>query len=108
MEQNTLEKDQLSYQTLGRLALEKWRTIISENIYASDVDFQDLVKFHFANNFSTLNEELTAFGQAVSKELEPLVAENNRNENLPQLRQYNALGSRIDMVIHHPAYVAAG
>lgn len=95
-------------QQIGRNALYQWRDQIKKNIYREDSDFKHLIKFHFQKNFAELDRKLADFGEVVAVELEPLVAENNQHDHLPKLKSYDALGNRIDEVVHHPSYIEAG
>lgn len=108
MEEKTIEKNKISYQQLGRMALETWSAEIQKNIYTNDADLMHLIKFHFKNNFKDVNKALTLFGEEVIKKLEPLVQENNLSDNLPKLKAYDSLGNRVDDIVHHPSYIAAG
>ncbi len=89
----------------GRRALDDWNKAINQNIYTTDEDFQHSVSLYFQSRF---DEELTAFGDKVVKELEPLVQENHLPQNLPRIDHYDALGCKIDKIVHHPSYEAAG
>lgn len=93
---------------IGRDAFASWQTDIQKNIYAQDKDYIHTIQFTFGNEFARVNAELDHFGEIVPTELERLVSENNLALNLPRLDQYNAIGTRIDKVVHHPSYIAAG
>lgn len=89
---------------LGRQALEAWKMAIQKNIYQIDSDF----KHSIALFRPSLDRELFQFGERVAKELEPLVIENNLNENLPRIERYNGIGQSEERIVHHPTYEAAG
>jgi len=93
---------------LARDAFTEWQHEIKKNIYTSDKDFIHTIQFSFQQDFAKINAELEAFGNAVVTKLEPLVNENNLAANLPRLDAYNAIGERVDKVIHHPTYQEAG
>lgn len=93
---------------IARDALADWEKEIQQNIYAQDGDYIHTVQFTFHPAFSRIHTELNQFGQIVPNELEALVSENNLSLNLPRLYSYNAIGERIDEVVHHPSYVQAG
>ena len=96
-------------QALGRAALIAWEKESQRNIYSSDPDFKHTIAFGFEKEtYPQLNAELTLYGEAVAMHLEPLVAENNLDRNLPYIKRCDALGNQIDEIIHHPSYVDAG
>jgi acyl-CoA dehydrogenase len=93
---------------LARVALTSWQEEIKKNIYTHDEDYIHSIQFSFADDFERLDSELKHFGGIVPTELDRLVSENNLALNLPRLEPYNAIGERIDQVVHHPAYIEAG
>lgn len=93
---------------IGRDAFASWQVDIQKNIYALDDDFIHTIQFTFGKDFARINTELDHFGKIVPTELERLVSENNLPSNLPRLDQYNAIGTRVDKVVHHPSYIEAG
>lgn len=94
--------------TIAREALAKWQLDASLNCYKTDLDLVHSMAYSFQDNFKDFNKELENFAGRVTCELEPLVNRNNLAENLPQLEAYDAFGNRIDKIIHHPYYHAAG
>lgn len=102
-----MDESQISNQ-LSRDELHHWQNDIHKNIYSDDVDLVHTVSFSFPQESKRIHEELMKFGDEVVNKLEPLVHENNLAMNLPQLELYNALGERINKVVHHPSYIDAG
>jgi len=94
-----------SYQ-FQRADLEKWKEELLKNPYLEDEDFRDSVSRYLGGTGA--EEKLTQFAQTVVTELEPLVQENHRPENLPRVERYDAIGRPVERVVHHPAYSAAG
>lgn len=92
----------------GRLALGRWKEAISHNSYAADSDFRHSVSYHLPNLSEKLDIELEDFAGTIVNKVEPLVAENNRPENLPRLDHYDGIGNRIETIVHHPSYAAIG
>lgn len=90
----------------GRNALEAWQKAIQQNIYQIDEDFKHSIHFYFPEN-SSLDQELTVFAEKIA-ELDCLVMENNLASNLPRIEPYNGIGQKIERIIHHPTYEAAG
>lgn len=93
---------------IGRKGLAAWQTATQKNIYQKNPDFRHSVAFYSPKKFSEIDKELTTFADQVIHELEPLVAENNLSQNLPRIEHDNAIGQKIEKVVHHPAYEAAG
>lgn len=90
-----------------RIYLDKWENDLKEQIMTDDSSLMQTYKNYFADDPQFLTT-LKKFAHTVSHQLEPVVIENNQDLNLPQLQQYNAIGERIDEVIHHPSYIEAG
>lgn len=93
---------------VARDALKKWQQDIKKNVYTGDSDFIHSIKFYFPDDFARINSLLQQFGHEVANNLEPLVNENNLPINLPRLENYDAIGNRIDRILHHPSYLQAG
>lgn len=100
-----IEETQPNNQNARDYLLE-WRNEIQKNIFTIDTDYQHSVQFSF-NQHLKLQEELTDFG-AKAVLLDQLVIENNLAQNLPRLERYDGIGQRIETIVHHPNYIAAG
>ena len=94
--------------TQGRLALAAWEKEIKANSYQTDTDFRHSVSYHLPHHPKSLDEELEAFADVILNLVEPLVAENNRPENLPRIARYDGIGNKIEEIVHHPSYAKAG
>jgi acyl-CoA dehydrogenase len=97
----------------SREALAAWQKEIKKNSFKNDADFRHSVSYHLSDQFDSiefdrLEKELEAFAHTVLNEVEILVAENNRPENLPRIAKYDGIGNRIETIIHHPSYAASG
>lgn len=92
----------------GREDMRQWQKAITQNPYEIDPEFQHCIQYYLSSSCPNLSHELHAFAERIIKELEPLVIENNLAANLPRLESYNGIGERIDTIIHHPSYIAAG
>ncbi len=93
---------------IARNAFTQWESDIQKNCYTSDSDYRHTIQFYFPDDFTRIDAELEAFGKEVVTHLESVVKENNLALNLPRLNPYDAIGKRIDKVVHHPTYVEAG
>ncbi len=92
----------------SRQALEVWREAIQQNPYLTDADIKHSIAFYLGKECPTINQELTHFAERIVRELEPLVIENNLSQNLPRIEHYDGIGRRVEQVVHHPTYEAAG
>lgn len=86
----------------------KWQKEIKANSFTQDADFRHTVSYYLPDLTASFEEELEAFAHTILNEVEPLVAENNLPQNLPRLAAYDGMGNRINKIIHHPTYAAAG
>ena len=91
----------------ARDSLGEWQQALHENIYTSNLALQHSIAMYLTDA-QTLQQDLTSFAAQIPGTLLPLVAENNYRYNWPRLEPYDAIGNRIDQIIHHPNYVAAG
>lgn len=92
----------------SREALAAWQKEIKKNSYLNDADFKHSISYYLPQKSKTLEKELEEFADIVVNKVEPLVAENNRAENLPRIERYDGIGNRVEKIVHHPSYVAAG
>lgn len=89
----------------AREAFAAWRQRTAGNWYSEDAHTQSLLaRFGLDKD----DPELIAFGRACANEIDTLVRENNRDENLPRLRRYDSDGNRIEAIEHHPTYREIG
>ena len=86
--------------------LATWQQRLKQNPYETDVDFKHSVEMYFKD--PSLKKALTLFAEKIVCELEPLVAENNYRFNWPRLEKYDGVGERVEKIVHHPSYIAAG
>jgi acyl-CoA dehydrogenase len=89
----------------ARAAFSAWRERTARNWYEDDSHLRSLLAHHGLRDDA---EELVAFGATCSQLIEPLVRENNRDENLPRLRRYDADGNLVEAIEHHPTYRQIG
>ncbi|OGT31221.1 MAG: hypothetical protein A3E87_04215 [Gammaproteobacteria bacterium RIFCSPHIGHO2_12_FULL_35_23] len=80
---------------------------MADNVYLTNHSFQHSFELYFLHD-QELKKKLIEFGKQVAEDLLPLVAENNYRLNLPRLEPYDGIGNRLDHIIHHPSYEAAG
>lgn len=92
----------------GRDAFAEWQKRCQKNCFQEDQDYQHSLAFAFGDHYKNVVDALKQFGAQVPTQLEMAVAENNLAINLPYLRLYDAIGNRIDEVVHDLSYVKAG
>ncbi|MBW1881134.1 MAG: acyl-CoA dehydrogenase family protein [Deltaproteobacteria bacterium] len=91
--------------TEARDHLTAWRAQVEQNSFEVDAHLQSLLT-HYGRE--GLSERLHPFGALCATELDALIRENNRDENLPRLARYDDLGNRVEAVDFHPTYHAIG
>jgi alkylation response protein AidB-like acyl-CoA dehydrogenase len=87
----------------ARVSFDAWRERTHRDWLADDPHFRAVVARH-----GVRVDELADHARVCAQQIDPLVRENNRDENLPRLRRYDGLGNRIEAVDHHPTYAAIG
>ena len=87
----------------ARNALVGWASGLEASAWDADSHLASLLRFH-----GRPHEANQAFGAVVSGTLDRLIRENNRDENLPQLRRWDAVGRRTEEVVFHPSYLEIG
>jgi len=102
-------EETLACHDVGRDNMRKWLARTKENAYLQNHDFIHSLAFWLAEEHSDqLHQDLSHYGDKVSTELESHAAENDLRFNNPRIDPYNGIGERIDKVVHHPSYAAAG
>ncbi|MSP70843.1 MAG: acyl-CoA dehydrogenase [Myxococcales bacterium] len=92
-----------------RAALSRWQVVKSLNYFEQDAFLQRLLLHHLGPaGFEAERAGLSDFGGVCATTLDELIRENNRDEHLPVLRRYDAIGRRTEEVIFHPSYLESG
>ncbi|HQP44588.1 MAG TPA: hypothetical protein PLV66_13015, partial [Thermoanaerobaculales bacterium] len=92
----------------ARSDLDAWRAAAGRNAFDTDPFFRRLLERHLGARFGRFEDRLRQVAEASGAELDALVAEANRDENLPALRRHDAEGRPIEEVVFHPAGHAVG
>ena len=93
----------------ARTALDAWREDTRTNYYESDPLLDRVLRRHLEPEaYAAARPGLSDFGALSAQVLDPLIRENNRDENLPRLRRFDDFGHRIDAVDFHPSYGEIG
>lgn len=89
----------------ARAAFDDWRAAVNDDWLADDPHLKTVLARHGRD---PSDPALAAFARTCAREVDPLVRENNRDEHLPLLRRWDAVGNRIESVDFHPTYHAIG
>ena len=74
----------------ARSDLDGWRAATARNAFDTDPFFRRLLERHLGARFGRLENRLRQVAEATGAELDALVAEANRDANLPALRRHDA------------------
>lgn len=95
--------------TAGRRHLREWRAAQPDNYFVDDRNFQRQIEMLLgAEKARPLAARLYHFGRVAATDVDPLVAEANKPENLPRLDRFSDIGERTENVAYHPAHHEAG
>jgi len=94
--------------TIGRDNMRAWLKLREENVFTKNKDFQHTVKFHLAEDYAKIHEDLTEFGALIPTTLDATVTEVDYRFNNPRIDPYNGIGDRQDKMVHHPDYNKGG
>lgn len=93
----------------GRQQLADWEQAQPENFYASDQHLRDILTFHWgAEKLREHQGRLMKFGGEAATVVDAAVRRANETHNLPRLERFNAVGERIEEVIHSADHHQAG
>ncbi len=85
-----------------------WQKAAGISSFAGDPWYRDLLQQLLGDHFDEVEDRLQAVAASTGSELDSLVREDNRDENLPQVRRHDSLGRRIEQVVFHPAHHEIG
>jgi alkylation response protein AidB-like acyl-CoA dehydrogenase len=92
----------------ARLDLEAWRATASANDFDGDRFVQRVLRRLLGERAHDLEERCRALADATGDAFSALVAESNRDENLPVLRRHDPDGRPLEEVVFHPDYHRVG
>ncbi len=92
----------------ARTDLDLWRADASANAYDTDLFFRRLLERYLGPRLQSMEARLRQLAEAAGPELDALVAESNRDENLPALRRFDGFGRSVEEVVFHPSYHVVG
>src|SRR5687767_7567486 len=90
--------------TDARANFAAWNDRVRANAFHADPHLAALIR-HYGRNIA---EDLARFGAITADRLDVLARETNRDENLPRLRKYDAIGRRVEAIEFHPGYHEMG
>jgi hypothetical protein len=93
----------------GRQHLADWEAAQPDNFYTTDRHLQSILEFYWgADRLRQHSERLTKFGAETATTVDAAVRCANEPHNLPRLERFNAVGERIEHVIHSADHHLAG
>ena len=92
----------------ARRGLEAWRAGASANDFDGDRFFQRLLRRLLGPRAPAVEERCREVARQTGADFSALVAESNRDENLPVLRRHDPDGRQVEEVVFHPAYHRVG
>jgi acyl-CoA dehydrogenase len=93
----------------GRSQLAAWEQAQPDNFFTSDQHLRDILAFYWgAEKLRAHEPRLTNFGHAAANMVDAAVRRDNETHNLPRLERFNAVGERIEEVLHSADHHLAG
>ncbi|MBI1760479.1 MAG: acyl-CoA dehydrogenase family protein [Acidobacteria bacterium] len=93
----------------GRQQLAAWEQAQPENFFTSDQHLRGILEFYWdAEKLRAHEPRLTKFGGEAATLVDAAVRRANETHNLPRLERFNAVGARIEEVIHCADHHLAG
>lgn len=93
----------------ARADLRAWQAARPQNAFDADAHLQRVIEHHLgAAAFDRERAGFSRFGAECATILDDWVRETNRDEHLPRLRRYDAIGNRTEEVVFHPRYFDIG
>ena len=93
----------------GRQHLADWEVAQPDNFYTTDQHLQSILGFYWgAEKLAAHTPRLTQFGAEAATTVDAAVRRANEPHNLPRLERFNAVGERIEKVIHSADHHVAG
>lgn len=93
----------------GRELLKQWQSQKPSNFYAANPNLREVITtLQGPDALRAMEDRLSAFGETVASQMEGLVSDCERLENLPILRRWSGLGDRTEEIEFHPSYKAIG
>lgn len=93
----------------GRGQLAAWEQAQPENFFTSDQHLRHILAFYWgAEKFREHEARLTKFGGEAATIVDAAVRRDNEPHNLPRLERFNAVGERVEAVLHSAEHHLAG
>lgn len=92
----------------ARADLTRWREEVWRERLDGDAFFHRLLRRHLGDGFESVEKRLRDLAEATGRDLDALVLESHRDENLPRVRRHDADGRPVEEVVFHPAYHEVG
>lgn len=92
----------------ARSDLDAWRNAVWRNRFDEDPFFRGLLRRHLGQRYAAGEPRLRRLAEETGAELDELVMESSRDEQLPSLRRQDSDGRPTEEVVFHPAYHEVG
>jgi alkylation response protein AidB-like acyl-CoA dehydrogenase len=92
----------------SRALLADWQASRPEDYLQHDPNMQRVLRMHMGEAFDRHQPLLENVARLSATRMDLLAIESNRDENLPRLNRYSAIGERIEEVVFHPSYHELG
>ncbi len=92
----------------GGADLRRWRQSASGSAFAADTVLRHLLQRLLGERYGAAAARLEAVAATLGPDLDELVLEASRDENLPRLRRHGSFGEPLEEVVFHPAYHEVG
>lgn len=92
----------------ARRGFDRWRRAAGANAFDGDAFLKSLLERLLETVWPQAEERLRSVAQRAGAELDALVAESSRDENLPRLQDCDAFGEATQEIVFHPDYHEIG
>jgi acyl-CoA dehydrogenase len=92
----------------GRAALQAWEASKPTNYYLADPFLQQTLAYYLGDAYEAALDRLRTLGAQSAQVIDPLVRQEDRIGNHPQLERYTGIGERIEQIAFHPNHDAVG
>ena len=92
----------------GRAHLLAWEREAPDNAFLADINLRRVLRYHLDEGLDLRWDLLERAGELSAGPMDRLARESNRDESLPRVERFSALGERAEAVVHHPSYRELG
>ena len=92
----------------ARQVLAAWRAGRPDNYLQADLNIQRVLRLYLGNAYAEHEPMLSQAASLAATRMDRLAIDSNRDENLPRLERFDAIGERREDIVFHPAYHELG